>query len=407
MTDDADRHRRRPAVEGAAAREVAPGEKVQGSPLVGTAHEIASGELNRPAPLVGKTAHDVTPGELSRRPPRDGGAALDVGSGEPRRRRQEDRPAPSYYDVPMLKPPVWTWEIAAYFFLGGMSGGSYALARMADRFGGGRYPEITRVGTAVAVSAFLPCTPLLIADLGDPKRFHMMMRVFKPKSPMNLGAWTLAAFGGVLTLSALNEWRKATQRGRPSASMKVASAAVDVIGDVAGVPLGLLLAGYTGVLLSTTSTPLWARNSWLGPLFSASAVSSGATAIRLVLESQKPTFRNRRAKKPMEQIGMAAKVAEAVTLGGFLVAAGELAKPVTKGKYAPHLWGGAVGAGLVLSTVLESLPVKSEKTRRWLRIGGAVAGLAGGLALRWAISQGGHESGMDPDAARKSSRPTT
>jgi formate-dependent nitrite reductase membrane component NrfD len=363
--------------------------------------DIAAGDSGIVAPGESGKSGDVTVGELREVVAGESG---DVTTRDSGRRRQEIQPAPAYYDVPMLKPPVWTWEITAYFFLGGMSGGAYALARMANRFGGGRYPEITRAGTIVAVSAFLPCTPLLIADLGDPKRFHMMMRVFRPKSPMSLGAWTLAAFGGVLTLSALNEWRKARQRSEPSASLKAVGSAVDLIADVAGVPLGLLLAGYTGVLLSTTSTPLWARNSWLGPLFSASAVSSGASAIRLVLESQKPAFRDRRVREPLEQVGTVAKVAEAVSLGGFLVVAGELAKPVTQGKYAPHLWGGAVGAGLVLSTVLDSIPVQSEKTRRRLRIAGAVAGLVGGLALRWAISQGGHASGLDPDAARKASQ---
>src|SRR5205085_5334062 len=92
---------------------------------------------------------------------------------------------PGYYDVPMLKPPVWKWEIAGYFFLGGLSAGAYLLARMAERFGGRKYRDVTRAGTAIAWGSMLPCTPLLIKDLGDPKRFHYMLRVFKPSSPMN------------------------------------------------------------------------------------------------------------------------------------------------------------------------------------------------------------------------------
>jgi formate-dependent nitrite reductase membrane component NrfD len=340
-----------------------------------------------------------------RRPVQEGGVSRRIAPGEHGRRTSDERPAPSYYDVPMLKPPVWKWEIASYFFLGGLSGGAYALARMADRFGGGRYRDVTRAGTAVAFAAFLPCAPLLIIDLGDPKRFHYMLRVFKPKSPMNLGAWTLAAFGGILTLSALNEWRKTGQSSETNGALQIAGTAVDAVADLAGVPLGLLLAGYTGVLLSTTSTPMWARNPWLGPLFSAGAISNGVSAISLVLEAGGSS--RERERKPLQQLGRAARITEAATMTGFLATAGELAEPITQGKYAPHLWGGAIGTGLALSTALESLPVRSEKTRRFLKIAGAVAGLVGGLALRWAMTQGGRPSGNDPKAARRASRTKT
>ena len=39
----------------------------------------------------------------------------------------------SYYDVSMLKPPVWESDIALYFFLGGLSAGAYLLSRAAER----------------------------------------------------------------------------------------------------------------------------------------------------------------------------------------------------------------------------------------------------------------------------------
>lgn len=33
---------------------------------------------------------------------------------------------------------------------------------------------------------------LLVGDLGDPWRFHHMLRVFKPRAPMSLGTWSLS-----------------------------------------------------------------------------------------------------------------------------------------------------------------------------------------------------------------------
>ena len=43
----------------------------------------------------------------------------------PRTKKRQSATPKSYYDVPMLKPPVWKWEIATYFFLGGLSAGAY------------------------------------------------------------------------------------------------------------------------------------------------------------------------------------------------------------------------------------------------------------------------------------------
>jgi hypothetical protein len=41
----------------------------------------------------------------------------------------------SYYGRPVIKPPVWTWEIPTYFFTGGLGGASATLALAADLAG--------------------------------------------------------------------------------------------------------------------------------------------------------------------------------------------------------------------------------------------------------------------------------
>lgn len=318
-------------------------------------------------------------------------------SKEGKRKRRSGSPF-SYYDVPMLQPPVWKWEIATYFFLGGLSAGAYMLARVAARFGGKRYKDVTNAGTAIAAAAFVPCAPLLIHDLGDRMRFLYMLRVFKPQSPMNLGSWVLTGYSATLSLAAINQWRKASKEGQalsatlPEPLVQVADGVVETVIDGAGLPLAILLAGYTGVLLSTTATPIWARNPWLGALFSASAVASGAEAIDLALQIASPHAEESPACRPIRQIAQVAKAAEAVAMVGYLNEAGNHAKPITEGKYANWHRYGAIGLGLVVSTACALAPIKNPKTRRALRIGGAIAGLAGGFALRWALTQGGRES---------------
>lgn len=309
---------------------------------------------------------------------------------------------PSYYDVSLLKPPVWGWEIASYFFLGGVSAGAYILARMAERFGGERYRDVTRAGTTVAVLAALPCAPLLIADLGDPKRFHHMLRVFKPHSPMNLGAWTLTAYSGAAFLALLREWRRGDRRDEELSRVeRVVDGLVLAVTDAAGVPLALLLAGYTGVLLSATSTPVWTENPWLGALFSASAMNTGAAAVQLALAAGTGPPEST-AAEALDKIDTMGHVAEGLTTAGYLAAAGSLAKPLTTGGMAPAFWGGVLG--MAAGEVLKRLPLRG-RAGRLAKVASSVVGLASGFALRAAFVYAGRLSGNDPAAARQASRP--
>jgi formate-dependent nitrite reductase membrane component NrfD len=309
----------------------------------------------------------------------------------------KDNGEPAYYDISLLKAPVWTPEVGVYFFLGGLSSSAFSLARLADRFGRGKYRNVTKAGTLIAALAALPCAPLLIADLGDPKRFHHMLRVWKPSSPMNLGSWTLTAYTGLGAVAALRELLRVR---RHDALLTGVARAVDetagVIADVAGISLGLLLAGYTGILLSTTATPVWSRNSWIGPLFSAGAVSAGTGAVRLALEA---TGQDGPTTDALGKVETAARATEAVCHVGFLSAAGPLAKPLTDGPLKTRYLAGAIGAGIVLPEILNRLPVP-KPYKRGLTLAAGILGLVGGFILRSAFVAAGRPSALDPDAAR-------
>ena len=41
----------------------------------------------------------------------------------------------SYHGQPVLKRPVWSWEIPVYFFFGGLAGASAGLAYLAELHG--------------------------------------------------------------------------------------------------------------------------------------------------------------------------------------------------------------------------------------------------------------------------------
>jgi len=304
---------------------------------------------------------------------------------------------PAYYDITLLQSPVWTKEVGIYFFLGGLSSSAFSIARLSDRFGRGRLRPVTRAGTLIAALAALPCAPLLIWDLGDRTRFHHMLRIWKPSSPMNLGSWTLTIYTLMGGIAALREFLRALRKDAPlSGGARVADEAAGAIADAAGIPLGLLLAGYTGILLSTTSTPIWSRNTWIGTLFSASAVGAGASAVKLALEV---TGQEGPATEALGKVETLVHAAEAVAHAGFVTAAGPLAKPLTEGKFKRTYLGGAIGLGIILPEIINRLPVSQGK-KRGLSIAAGILSLIGGYALRTVFVAAGKPSADDPDAAR-------
>ncbi len=318
--------------------------------------------------------------------------------------RNQSGSEPGYYDLSILKPPVWKWEIEGYFFLGGISAGSFIVSSLARLLGNGRFRDLARDGAYVSFLAFIPCAPLLILDLGDPKRFHHMLRVFKPASPMNFGAWVLTAFSVPTALAALGEGVKEYRSSRSRSFWPVRfrrheellPPAAFLPLDLAGIPLALLLAGYTGILLSCTSNPVWCKSLWLGPLFSASSISTGANAALLALEARGSS--ECASKALLNNVATASHAVELVTLGGYVEERGPLAKPFTRGRYRKHM-ALAVG-GIFVSEVLKRLPL-TGKAKSLANVAGSLIGLAAGMALRSAIVYAGHDAANDPDLARR------
>src|SRR6266403_3741348 len=113
-------------------------------------------------------------------------AGVRPSAGSPQKREGE-----SYYGLPALKPPVWTWEVPLYFFLGGIAGLSACIGFAAQLLHGA--PELIRLCLWVGLLGAAICPVLLIADLGLPLRFLNMLRVFKLQSAMSMGAWILSA----------------------------------------------------------------------------------------------------------------------------------------------------------------------------------------------------------------------
>lgn len=305
-------------------------------------------------------------------------------------------PSDAYAGVPILNRPLWHDEIAAYFYLGGISSGSFILGALAD-LSGERWRSLAQTAYMVSFAAMLPCAPLLIHDLGNPARFHHMMRIFKPSSPMNLGVWALLAHSGFVTLQTarvLGEGDTLPVLG--PLARRLPARALGVVGLLAALTLG----GYTGVLLGTTSVPVWSRSPLLGGLFMSSAVASGTAAVALTsLVANRDTSDEHAA---LAMIGMTAGVSEICLTGGYLATSGDVAGPLRAGPHGALLRGAVVAA--VAAVALEFAGTRWHGRQRLCSAMAAGATLAGSAMLRLAVVRAGSDSAGDRDANLSSMR---
>ena len=272
-----------------------------------------------------------------------------------------------YHGRPILKEPVWTWEIPTYFFVGGMAGAAAPFAVLSELRGDER---LARRAWLVALAGVGASPMLLISDLGRAERFHHMLRVFKPTSPMNIGSWLLTAAGTAIGLGAA----RSVLGWFPRA------------GRVAGVTavLGPALSTYTGVLVADTAIPVWheARRELPWVFAAGSAMSAGA-AVALV-----------GGGAPARRLAFAGAAGELASTIAMERGLGELGEPYREGDA-----GRFAKAGKLATAAGAALLAAGHARRSGGRAGtaaGAALLLAGAFATRWSVYKAGFQSAANP-----------
>jgi formate-dependent nitrite reductase membrane component NrfD len=290
----------------------------------------------------------------------------------------------TYYNLPLLKAPVWEIDIPVYYFLGGAAGAALALGTAVQLAGDKSLQRFAQRCHWIGVIGSSLGGALLIHDLGRPERFLNMLRVFRPTSPMNVGAWILSGAAPLAITAGLFN-------NRQGLLGKVGSAA----GYGSGV-FGLALAGYTGVLVGNTAIPVYqASRNWLPVLFLASATASAASILDLIFDHDP------RSARITFIYGTAGRLAELAS--GFAVESAanqipQVGRPLRNG-VSGALWKTATvltATGLMIALT----PGQSRSRRKWA---GAL-GLLGSLAVRLAVHYAGTASANDPRASFHSQR---
>ncbi|HZU80971.1 MAG TPA: NrfD/PsrC family molybdoenzyme membrane anchor subunit [Acidimicrobiales bacterium] len=294
-------------------------------------------------------------------------------AGPRRRRGAEQAMVPdaaftSYYGKPVINKPVWEApDIPGYLFLGGLAGGSALLAAGAELTGRRRLARRSKVA---ANAAAVLSTAALVHDLGRPERFLNMLRVMKPTSPMSMGSWVLAPFGGISTVAAVLDLL-----GRLPLVGKLAT--------FTAAALGLPLASYTAALLADTAVPSWHEGYREMPfVFVASAAASaGGLGIAVAPLHESAPARRMAVAGGLAELALSKVMEKRMGLPGEAYSEGRAHRymQAAEGLTAAGAVGAVVGRRSRVLSALSGLAV-----------------LAGSVCTRWGIFHAGLQSAEDP-----------
>jgi formate-dependent nitrite reductase membrane component NrfD len=294
---------------------------------------------------------------------------------------------------------IWTWEIAFYLFLGGMTAGILvfaAAAHLARRTGETPFTAWKLpLWAPIVLSAGMTT---LFLDLEYKIHVFRFYTTFQPASPMSWGSWVLLLVypASILLIAAT------LREGYPRlAGLAERVPLVTTLFDQAEryrrgiafwtIPIAVALGIYTGILLSGFSArPFW-NTSILGPLFLISGMSAAAAAV--ILFARDKAERHRYARLDAILIAIELVLIALLIIG---LATGARAQMdalglIMGGEYTIPFWVWFVAIGLVVPLLLELWEMRSPT----LIIGmlAAVLVLGGGYLLRHlAVELGQHST---------------
>jgi len=293
---------------------------------------------------------------------------------------------------------IWTWEVAMYLFLGGMTAGVIIFAALMTVRNKEQVAPFaaTRLALLAPIILSLGMTALFL-DLEHKLYVYRFYTSFQITSPMSWGAWILVVVYPVSILQILSTLRS----GYPSLASFVDRVAPGrLVTDwceryrteiaFAVIPFAVALGIYTGILLSAFGArPFW-NSGVLGILFLVSGMSTAAALVVLIArqKSEKDLFTRLDLVLIFAEIALVVLMLISLASGsGQHIDALQL---VMGGSYTIAFWVLFVGIGLLIPALLEILEISG--INKSLAVLAPVLVLIGGYALRQVVMDAGQES---------------
>jgi tetrathionate reductase subunit C len=158
--------------------------------------------------------------------------------------------------------------IAIYFYLTGLSAGSFIISTLSYGFGFERFKPLGKIGIVIATLLLMAAPMFLLAHSGQKLRVWHLFVYLNFTSPITWGSFLLILYPVNCIIYGFFMFR-----GRKRLTRTF---------GLIGIPLALMVHGYTGFILAFgKARPLW--NSSIMPfLFLVSAVVSGIAMMMLV-----------------------------------------------------------------------------------------------------------------------------
>jgi tetrathionate reductase subunit C len=250
--------------------------------------------------------------------------------------------------------------IATYFYLTGLSAGSFIISTMAYGFGMVRFKPLGKIGVVMATLLLLVAPIILLIDLEQPLRFWHLILYLRITSPITWGTFLLSLYPLNCMVYGYFMFKGDLKRTK--------------IFGLIGIPLALMVHGYTGFILALGKARVLWNTAIMPPIFLVSAMVSGLALMILVVVVK--DFVLQRKKEPDRPLIYA--------LGKFMVASilldliligidlSVLLTSTTEAYMAAHmLLAGEfsflfLGVEIVLGAVLPLILLLFPFTKRWI-----------------------------------------
>lgn len=275
--------------------------------------------------------------------------------------------------------------IALYFYLTGLSAGSFIISTFAYGFGMVKYKSLGKIGVILATLLLMIAPLTLLVDLAQPLRFWHLILYLRITSPITWGTFLLTLYPINCIIYGYFMYKGDMKKTK--------------FFGLLGIPLAVMVHGYTGFILALGKGSVLWNTAIMPPIFLVSAMVSGLAMMILVVI----------IKDFIIQRGKGADRALIYDLGKLLVAsivldvclimtdilvlltshteAYKAAMMLLKGSFSPHF----LGVEIFLGSIIPLFLLLSPFTKRWIP-GIAVASvltMIGIFAMRYIMVVGG------------------